>query len=71
VKVVCLGVVLLLSAVTGWGQGCSACRDTTAGSAPRAREGLRRAIWVLGVPAGGICVAVFLIARRIEAGRES
>jgi hypothetical protein len=26
---------------------------------------------VLGVPAGGICVAVFFVARTIEKGRES
>ena len=30
---------------------CSMCRDATAGSAPRARSGLRIAIPVLGIPA--------------------
>ena len=51
-------------------QGCSACRDATAGSAPKAREGLRRAILVLGLPAAGIFVTVFFVARRIEQRRE-
>jgi len=63
-------VFILLCPATGRAQGCSACRDATAGSAPRAREGLRRGILVLGVPAGGICLAVFLVARRIEQRRD-
>ncbi len=52
-------------------QGCSACRDATAGSAPQVRAGLRRAIVALVVPAGGIFVAVLVIARKIEEQRES
>jgi hypothetical protein len=66
---VCLQAVLfllLLSSVPAYAQGCAACRDTTAGSAPRAREGLRRAILVLGVPSAGIFVAVLFVAVRIE-----
>jgi hypothetical protein len=43
------------------------CRDTTAGSAPQVRAGLRRAIPVLAIPAillfGGFLVA----ARRTDA----
>ncbi|MGI8771371.1 MAG: hypothetical protein ACR2JE_08030, partial [Acidobacteriaceae bacterium] len=45
-------------------QGCSACRDTTAGSAPQVRAGLRRAIPVLAVPALGIFIGTLVLARR-------
>jgi hypothetical protein len=44
-------------------QGCSLCRDTTAGSAPRVREGLRRAILVLGLPAGVVFLGILVVAR--------
>jgi hypothetical protein len=47
-------------------QGCSMCRDTTAGSAPKVREGLRRAILILAIPAGGIFIGILLLARRVE-----
>lgn len=47
-------------------QGCSMCRDTTAGSAPRVREGLRKAILILAIPAGGIFVGILLLARRMQ-----
>ncbi|MBV8113504.1 MAG: hypothetical protein JO300_02105 [Silvibacterium sp.] len=47
-------------------QGCSLCRDTTAGSAPRVRQSLRRAILVLGVPAGGIFLGILLVAKNIR-----
>ena len=50
-------------------QGCSACRDTTAGSAPQARAGLRRGILVLGVPAGALFLGMIVVARRIEKER--
>ena len=43
-------------------QGCSLCRDTTAGSAPHVRQSLRRAILVLGLPAGGIFIGILVIA---------
>jgi hypothetical protein len=43
------------------------CRDTTAGSAPQIRAGLRKAIPVLAIPAIGLFVAFFVIARRIDA----
>jgi hypothetical protein len=56
-----LAAVVLLFAVDGHAQGCSMCRDTTAGSAPQLRAGLRRAIPVLAIPAillfGGFLVA--------------
>jgi hypothetical protein len=47
-------------------QGCSLCRDATAGSAPQARRALRRAIPLLGIPAIGIFAGTFLLARRIR-----
>jgi hypothetical protein len=43
------------------------CRDTTAGSAPQIRAGLRRAIPVLAIPAIGLFIAFFVVARRIDA----
>jgi hypothetical protein len=62
-----LTTLLLLCAFAAHAQGCSMCRDTTAGSAPQVRAGLRRAIPVLAVPAillfGGFLVA----ARRTDA----
>jgi hypothetical protein len=47
-------------------QGCSLCRDTTAGSAPKEREGLRRGILVLGLPAGGVFVGILVLALRMK-----
>ena len=43
------------------------CRDTTAGSAPEIRAGLRKAIPVLAIPAIGLFVAFFVVAHRIDA----
>jgi hypothetical protein len=43
------------------------CRDTTAGSAPQVRAGLRRAIPVLAIPAIGLFIAFFVVARRFDA----
>jgi hypothetical protein len=47
-------------------QGCSLCRDATAGSAPHARQGLRRGIFVLGLPAGAIFLGILVLARRTQ-----
>jgi hypothetical protein len=62
-----LTAMVLLVTLAGHAQGCSMCRDTTAGSAPQVRAGLRRAIPVLAIPAillfGGFLVA----ARRTDA----
>ena len=58
--------LLLTLRVTSHAQGCSLCRDTTAGSAPRARESLRRAILILGLPAGGIFLGILVLARRVK-----
>jgi hypothetical protein len=43
------------------------CRDTTAGSAPQIRAGLRRAIPALANPAIGLFVGFFVVARRSDA----
>ncbi len=43
------------------------CRDTTAGSAPEIRTGLRKAIPVLAVPAIALFVGFFVVARRSDA----
>jgi hypothetical protein len=63
----CLVAALLGAAPAAHAQGCSMCRDTTAGSAPQIRAGLRRAIPVLAIPAIGLFVAFFIVARRSEA----
>jgi len=54
-----------------FGQGCSLCRDTTAGSAPQARKALLWAIPLLGIPAIGIFAGVLLLARTIQPGQQS
>ena len=64
------GMLLGMLPAEGHAQGCWACRDATAGSAPQVRAGLRRGIVALVVPAGGILVAVYVIARKIEQQRE-
>ena len=60
-----LAALLAVSSL-GHAQGCSLCRDTTAGSAPRVRQGLRRAILVLGVPAGAVFLGILIVARNIK-----
>ena len=63
----CLFFAALFSlALQAHGQGCSLCKDATAGSAPKARQGLRRAILVLGIPAGGVFLGILFIAKRIK-----
>jgi hypothetical protein len=47
------------------------CRDTTAGSAPQIRAGLRRAIPVIAIPAIALFVGFFLVARRSDAWHDS
>ena len=47
-------------------QGCSLCRDTTAGSAPHQRQALRRAILIMGIPAGSIFLGILVVARKIK-----
>jgi hypothetical protein len=60
-------MVLLLPALVARSQGCSMCRDTTAGSAPQVRAGLRRAIPVLAIPAIALFIGFFVVAHRTDA----
>ena len=60
-------VVFLSGTFAAHAQGCSMCRDTTAGSASQIRAGLRRAIPVLAIPAIALFVGFFLVARRTDA----
>jgi len=52
-------------------QGCSLCRDATAGSTPQARKALRLAIPLLGLPAIGIFAGVLILAKRTRPGSGS
>jgi hypothetical protein len=60
-----LAALLCLPLLT-YAQGCSLCRDTTAGSAPKTREGLRRGILVLGLPAGAVFVGILALASKMK-----
>jgi hypothetical protein len=66
----CLAALLLASAPAAHAQGCSMCRDTTAGSAPKVRAALRRAIPVLAIPAIALFVGFFFVARRTDTWHE-
>jgi hypothetical protein len=63
--------LLLSPALVARAQGCSMCRDTTAGSAPQVRAGLRRAIPVLAIPAIALFVGFVVVARRTDAWHRS
>jgi hypothetical protein len=56
-----LAAVLAFPALAS-AQGCSMCRDTAAGSAPKMRQSLRRAIPVLGIPAAMVFLAMLGVA---------
>jgi hypothetical protein len=62
----CLVTLLFVYALAAHAQGCTMCRDTTAGSAPQIRAGLRRAIPVLAIPAIALFVGFFGLARRSD-----
>ena len=65
---ICLMTIVLLSpALVARAQGCSMCRDSTAGSAPQVRAGLRRAIPVLAIPAIALFIGFFVVAHRTDA----
>jgi hypothetical protein len=71
-----LRILLVLSTALAFpalshAQGCSLCRDTTAGSAPRVRQGLRRAILVLGLPAGAVFLGILAVAKKIKPREDS
>lgn len=59
-------VASLVAAHTHTQAQCSMCRDSTAGSVPQVREGLRRAIPVLGIPAIVIFSGIFFLAFRLN-----
>jgi hypothetical protein len=64
-----LGMVLaggLLFPALAPAQGCSMCRDTAAGSAPRMRQSLRKAIPILGIPAGAMFLTMLTVAWRFD-----
>jgi hypothetical protein len=68
----CLATLFLLSsAPAAHAQGCSMCRDTTAGSAPQIRAGLRRAIPVLAIPAIALFAGFFVVARRTNTWHDT
>jgi len=67
----CSTMLLLSSTPAAHAQGCSMCRDTTAGSAPQVRSALRRAIPVLAIPAIALFVGFFVVARRSNSWRDS
>jgi hypothetical protein len=68
---VILIALLLTAPVVVRAQGCSLCKDATAGYAPQARKGLRRAILVLGIPAVAIFLGILVIARQIQPGKDA
>jgi len=73
-KKVILGIVLaggLLFPAPAPAQGCSMCRDTAAGSTPRMRQGLRKAIPILGVPAGALFLTMLTVAWIFERRSDS
>lgn len=51
-------------------QGCTLCRDASAGSTPQARKALRLAIPLLGIPAIGIFAGALVLARRVKPGQQ-
>jgi hypothetical protein len=68
-KKILLGMVLastMIFPALASAQGCSMCRDTAAGSAPRMRQSLRRAIPILGVPAGVLFLAMLTVVWRFD-----
>ncbi len=62
---------VLTASPTATAQGCSLCRDSTAGSAPQARKAFRLAIPLLGLPAIGIFAGALLVAKRIKPGNAN
>jgi len=62
----CLAILLFPCARAAHAQGCSMCRDTTAGAAPQIRAGLRKAIPILAIPALALFLTFFVVARRTD-----
>lgn len=70
-RIFMLSMLLFATTQSARAQGCSMCRDTTAGSAPQIRAGLRRAIPVLAIPAIALFLGFFVIARRTDIWHRS
>jgi hypothetical protein len=51
-------------------QGCSACRDDTAGSALPMRRSLRKAIPILGIPAAILFAGILVVAVKTRPGNS-
>jgi hypothetical protein len=66
----CTMIFLLAASSKATAQGCTLCRDTTAGSSPHVRKALRIAIPLLGIPAIGIFAGALVLARKIKPGRQ-
>jgi len=66
----CIFVLLLAASSAASAQGCSLCRDTTAGSTPQARKALRIAIPLLAIPAIGIFAGTIILVRKVKPGQE-
>jgi hypothetical protein len=62
--------LVAVSAPKAAAQGCSLCRDATAGSAPQARKALRIAIPLLGIPAIGIFAAALVVVHKVKPGQD-
>ncbi len=63
--------LLLVITLSAHAQGCSLCKDATAGSAPRQRQALQRAILIMGLPAGAIFLGILVLARKIKPREDS
>lgn len=59
-------ILVLLLCLPATSFACSACRDDTAGSAPQTREGLRKGILVLGIPAAALFVGILALAWKMK-----
>ena len=71
IVLVAYSFVLLLAAPSkATAQGCTLCRDATAGSSPQVRKALRIAIPLLGIPAIGIFVGALVLARKVKPGQS-
>lgn len=64
-------LLLMAAATVAHAQGCSMCRDSTAGSAPQVRAGLRRAIPILALPAIALFVGLLAVARRSDSWHQA
>ncbi len=70
-----LACALVVSAfflpATAGAQGCSLCRDATAGSTPQARKAFRLAIPLLGIPAIVVFAGGLILAKKIQPGSSA